>query len=363
MTESETHLTQYGLNARIRQEAAQYVPLHIARVTEQHREIYTVMGEHGDMHAAVSGKFAFQAQEATDFPAVGDWVMVDRVDNQGGRAVIHYVLPRTSSFERKAAGSKVMGQVVAANINRVFICMSLNDDFSLRRLERYLAVAWDSGATPAIVLTKADLCTDLDTKLEEIAAVSVGTEVIVSSGQEAEGARQLAASMAPGVTVAFIGSSGVGKSTLVNRLMGQEVLSTGSIREDDSRGRHTTTHRQLLLLPTGGVVIDTPGMRELQLDSANLERSFEDIERLSEACKYGDCAHRSEPGCAIQAALASGELAGERYDSYRKLQRELSYESLKARQLEHKKLEAMFGGKDQMKQARRNAKHKNKHHY
>jgi ribosome biogenesis GTPase len=357
---NNNNLLKYGLSDRFAQEAAFYEGLFLARVTEQHRDLYKVACEMGELQAGVSGNFIYRANDNSDFPAVGDWVMIDRTDDSGGNAVIHHILRRKSVFERKAAGTGNSIQVVAANIDIVFICMSLNADFNLRRIERYLSVAWDSMATPVIVLTKADLCDDLDARLAELAKVSVGTDVVVSSSRQDGGYEEVRSFIKEGKTVAFLGSSGVGKSTLINRLMGREVMHTKEIREDDDKGRHTTTHRQLIVLPGGGIVIDTPGMRELQLDSANLSRAFEDVGKLAERCRYRDCSHTTEPGCAVREAIEAGELPEDRLESFRKLQKEIGYEGLNFRQLEQKKIESMFGSKGGMKQAMRFAKEKNK---
>ncbi|HVI40443.1 MAG TPA: ribosome small subunit-dependent GTPase A, partial [Anaerovoracaceae bacterium] len=333
------NLIKYGLSDRFEQEATLYDELFIARVTEQHRDLYKVVSEEGEFQAGVSGNFIYRANDNSDFPAVGDWVMVDRMDDSTGSAVIHHILRRKSLFERKAAGTANNIQIVAANIDIIFICMSLNADFNLRRVERYLSIAWNSMATPVIVLTKADLCNDLGTRLAELAKVSVGTDVVVCSCKEENGYEETLSYIKEGKTIAFIGSSGVGKSTLINRLFGGDVLVTKEIRDDDDKGRHTTTHRQLLLLPRGGIVIDTPGMRELQLDSANLSRAFEDVEELTEQCRYQDCSHTSEPGCAVRKVIEAGELPEERLESYKKLQKEAGYEGLNSRQLEQKKIE------------------------
>lgn len=352
-------LENYGLTQRFKQEASLYNTLFIARVTEQHRELYKVICEDGELLAEVSGKFAFNTSDPTGFPVVGDWVMIDRTNESSGHAVIHHVLSRKSLFERKAAGTSNAIQIVAANFDLVFICMSLNADFNLRRLERYLAIAWNSMATPVIVLTKADLCDDLPGRLNEIAAVRVGTDLVVCSSLDNRGYDEIADYLTPGKTIVFLGSSGVGKSTIINRLMGAEVLQTKGLRNDD-KGRHTTTHRQLLLLPAGGVVIDTPGMRELHLDMADLSKSFEDIESLAENCRFRDCSHTGEPGCAVQKAIESGLLSEKRLENYNKLQREMDYEGLNSRQLEAEKIKNMFGSKNEMKQLMRQAKNKHK---
>lgn len=355
-----TNLIKYGLNDRFSQEATLYEGLFLARVTEQHRDLYKVICEEGELQAEISGSLLYRAYDHSDFPAVGDWIMVDRSNDQSGNGIIHQVLRRKSVFERKAAGTSNCVQIVAANIDTIFICMSLNADFNLRRLERYLSIAWDSRAKPVIVLTKADLCKDLESKKLQTETVSVGADIIVCSSMEGSGFEQIHSHIREGNTVAFIGSSGVGKSTLINKLAGKEILATKEIREDDDKGRHTTTHRQLVLLPDGGIVIDTPGMRELQLESADLSRTFIDIEELAEQCKFGDCSHNAEPGCAVRKAIDKGELAAERLESFRKLQREAGYEGLNFRQLEQKKIESMFGSKGEMKQIMKYAKQKNK---
>jgi ribosome biogenesis GTPase len=346
------NLTKYGFTEPFIQEAAACAGLFPARVTEQHRDMYRVVSENGELGAAVSGKLRLNAADPAGFPAVGDFVLIDRQDSAAGDAVIHSILSRRSVFARKAAGTARTAQIVAANIDTVFICMSLNADFNPRRLERYLAVAWDSGAKPVIVLTKADLPAkdEAGALLAEAAAVAMGADVIVCSSARAGGLRDVEAFILPGRTIAFIGSSGVGKSTLINKLIGEDVLAAKDIRADDDKGRHTTTSRQLILLPAGGVVIDTPGMRELALLSGDIERTFGDIEALALQCKFSDCSHTSEPGCAVRRALDSGTLSRKRFENYQKLQREAGYEGLNSRQLENEKINRMFGGKAEMKQ-------------
>jgi ribosome biogenesis GTPase len=353
------NLETYGLIPRFTQEATLYSHLFLARVTAQHRMHYQVICDAGEITAEVSGKFIYTSEDSTAFPVVGDWVMIDRVDNQSGNAIIHHVLTRKSLFERKAAGTGNGLQIVASNFDLVFICMSLNADFNLRRLERYLSIAWNSGATPVIVLTKADLCDDLSDRLTEITSVEVGTDVIICSNENEKGYDELKKYLTPGKTIVFLGSSGVGKSTIINHLMGREILQTQGLRNDD-QGRHTTTHRQLLLLPQGGIVIDTPGMRELHLDSADLSRSFEDIMELADQCRFRDCTHSGEPGCAVKAAIESGILSQKRFDNFSKLELEMNYDSMNSRQREAAKIKRMFGSKGEMKQAKEAVKKKHK---
>ncbi len=354
------NLKNYGLSERFEREATMYDGLFIARVSEQHRELYKVISEYGELDASVSGKFAYNAEGQTAFPAVGDWVMIDRTDGRTGNAIIHHILCRKSVLARQAAGTEKSGQVIAANIDTIFICMSLNADFNLRRIERYLTISWDSMATPVIVLTKSDLCNNLSQRLDEVSSVSMGTDVIHCSSENGNGYEAINTYIKQGKTIAFVGSSGVGKSTLINRLMSQDVLATKEIREDDAKGRHTTTHRQLLLLPNGGIVIDTPGMRELQIYTGNLSKTFEDVEEIAARCRFGDCSHGAEPGCAIREALGNGTLSEKRFESYQKLQREVSYAGLNARQLETEKINRMFGGKSEMKQLMKHIKDKHK---
>lgn len=350
-------LKQYGWNDTW----AALLPMgaYPARVIRQDHDLYRVVGPSGEMNARVTGKMIYAAADEADYPAVGDWVAVDRDSDAQGDASIGQILARRSVFVRKAAGSGQAVQVVAANVDKVFICMALNADYNLRRLERYLTIAWDSGAQPVVVLTKADLCGDLPQKLAEVSLASAGCPVVVSSALHQEGLEQVRQLAAPGKTVAFIGSSGVGKSTLINYLLGEERLATAEIGQNE-KGRHTTTYRQLYVLPEGGMVIDTPGMRELQLESGDLSRAFDDIESLAQDCRFRDCTHTGEPGCAVQQAIEDGRLPLERLNSYHKLQRELGYEGLNFRQMEAEKIKAMFGSKQEMKQTMRAFKQKNR---
>jgi len=299
----------------------------IGRVTSEYKGQYKLVTEQGDYLAEVTGKLRHQADEREDFPAVGDWVVVRERPSEC-RATIDRILPRFSKFSRKAAGVTTVEQIVAANIDTVFLVMALNHDFNIRRLERYLTMAWESGANPVILLSKADLCPDLETKIAAVEEIAFGVPLIAVSALRDAGKQQVTDYLGQGKTAVFLGSSGAGKSTLTNWLCGKDIQVVHSVREDDDRGRHTTTTRELIVLPGGGVIIDTPGMRELQLWTASddsLEQSFSDIETLASECRFSDCTHQKEPGCAVQRALQDGSLSEDRYQSYLKLQRELAF--------------------------------------
>ena len=296
------------------------------RVVLEHKRMYRVITSEGEWLTVCSGSMQHEAVERRDFPAVGDWVAVEKMPGEE-RGIIHAIFPRTSLFSRKAAGSTIVEQIIAVNVDIVFLVMSMNKDFNARRLERYLVAAYDSGATPVIVLTKKDLCDDPSYYIDEAWNIALGADVFTISNVTGEGIEELTALLKNGKTAALLGSSGVGKSSLTNAICGDNQMVVQDIREDDAKGRHTTTHRELVKIPTGGVLIDTPGMREFQLwdNSESLDSGFKDIETLANLCKFNNCQHNTEPGCAVQNALATGTLSEDRYASYLKLQKELAF--------------------------------------
>ena len=310
-----------------------------ARVIVEHRGGYHVSTGEISYAAELSGKFRFEVTQRDALPAVGDWVLIaPKTDN---KAIIHHLLPRKSKFSRKIAGTTTEEQIIVANVDTVFLVNALNQDFNPSRIERYLVMAWESGANPVIVLSKADLCSDIEGKVEALSGIAVGVPIHVVSSATEKGIDELKAYLTEGTTTALLGSSGAGKSTLINKLYGKEIQIVQDIREDDGKGKHTTTSRELITLQTGGVLIDTPGMRELQLwETDQLSQSFPDIDAYAEQCRFRDCQHEGEPKCAVRNAIEEGMLEERRLENYKKFHRELAFlerQTNKKAQLEEKK--------------------------
>ena len=321
-----------------------------ARVVWEARERYRLSAGEAEWPAELAGRVRHRAGSRADLPVVGDWVLAD-IRAREARATIHRILNRRTRFSRGAAGRSTDEQIVAANVDRVLLVTSFNRDFNARRIERYLALTWESGAAPLIVVNKADLCDEPEAWTGELGAITQGVPVLVTSARRGDGIAELGETLRAGGTTALLGSSGVGKSTLVNALVGGGVQETLPIRADD-RGRHSTTARQLFYLPPAGVLIDTPGMRELQLWDADdgLGHAFADIERWAAGCRFRDCGHAGEPGCAVAAAVDRGDLPADRLDSYRRLQRENDF--VRSRQDESVRAERTRKAKQLTKAAR-----------
>jgi ribosome biogenesis GTPase len=296
-----------------------------ARVIAEHRERYVVAGDGREYSAVLAGRVRHVVASREELPAVGDWVGVSG-GSADGTGVVRFVVPRRSAFIRKTAGDTTDAQVVAANVDVALIATALAGDLNARRLERYLTLAWESGAMPVVVLTKSDLETDVRSAVAEVALGAPGAEVVAVSAVTGDGIDELARLLVPGKTAVLLGSSGVGKSTLVNRLLGAERQRTADVK-DDGRGRHTTTHRELVRLANDALLIDTPGMRELQLWTSDdgLGSAFADVESFAAQCRFRDCEHHTEPGCAVNGAVEAGELARERLESWHRLRRELAW--------------------------------------
>jgi ribosome biogenesis GTPase len=318
-------LEDYGWSEWLQRQFAPFAAQQLmpGRVTAQHRDRLDLITEAGEISAEIAGRLAFEARAGV-LPCVGDWVAA-QPPQAGGPALVRAVLERRTAFTRRGPLGEL--QVVAANADLAFVVLSLEGPPALRRLERYLAAAWASGAAPLVVLTKADL--DPDPAGSAAAVRRAGAPAIVVSAATGEGLPAVREALAPGVTAVMVGASGAGKSTLANALLGETRLAVGEVRADDKRGRHTTTRRELILLPGGGLLLDTPGMRELTLDDAGegLASAFDDIEALAAGCRFSDCAHEGEPGCAVRAALEAGALDAGRWRSFQKLRREVAHQA------------------------------------
>jgi len=325
----ENHFIEYN------QKNTTYIP---ARIISAQRHTYSILYEYGELKGKVTGKFRYEVQSIEEYPAVGDWVGITKKE-QEDKAIIHFVLPRKTSLSRKTPGIKTEEQVICANIDTSFIVSAFDRDFNLRRIERYLSLIWESGASPVIILNKADLCNDIEIFTREVESISPGIPVLCMSALEKSGIEQIYNYLKEGKTVVFLGSSGTGKSTIINCLLDAPKQATNSLRDND-KGRHTTSYRELFMTPDRrGMVIDNPGMREIQLwaNENIVEKTFANIEDLSQRCRFNNCSHTKEPGCAVKEALEEGNLEPERLESYFKQKRELNRLSEKT-ELAKKKL-------------------------
>lgn len=322
-----------------------------ARVAAEHRGRYEVWSSVGNGFATLAGRLSITCEDET-FPGVGDWVTLKSPPGEGQITIIDSVLERKTVFTRGAAGRETRGQVVAANVDIVLVVCGLDADYNLRRIERYLARIWASGADPVVILNKADTCEEVARRKNEVEECAIGVPVLVTSALHAEGLDRIRERISNGMTAAIVGSSGAGKSTLINALLGKELMATREVRTRDGRGCHTTTHRQLILLPEGGLLIDTPGMRELQLsDDQGIDHVFTDIAEMAGRCRFRNCTHQGEPGCAVQEAVALGHISPKRLDHYAKMEAEARSYEIRHDERRRRKADRSFG-----KQISRDAK-------
>lgn len=300
--------------------------LSIGRICAEYKENYKLFCSCGELKAVVSGKFRNNCKTREDFPAVGDWVLFNYIENES-MAIIHEICQRKSKFSRKIAGQQTQEQIIASNVDFAFIVCALNYDFNLRRIERYLSLIWQSGATPVIVLTKTDLCNNTEEKIAQVENIAFGVDIHSISNISNEGIEVLQKYFGEGKTVVLLGSSGAGKSSLINNLAKENIMKVNILRNNIEKGRHTTTHKQMIILPNGGLIIDTPGIRELQLWDAQdgINQTFNDIEEIAKHCKFSDCTHKNEPECAVQKAIKNSILDANRLENYQKMQKEQEY--------------------------------------
>lgn len=321
-------LKKLGFNAFFEKhlENCQLENLSIGRICAEYKENYKLFCESGELKAVISGKFRNNCKSREDFPAVGDWVLLDYIENEN-KAIIQEILNRKSKFSRKVAGKETQEQIIASNVDFAFIVCALNYDFNLRRIERYLSLIWQSGATPVVVLTKTDLCNNTEEKIAQVENIAFGVDIHSISNVSAEGIEVLQKYFKENKTVVLLGSSGVGKSSLINNLAKSNIMKVNELRNNIEKGRHTTTHKQMIILPEGGLIIDTPGIRELQLWDAEdgISQTFNDIEEIATFCKFCDCTHTNEPECAVRKAINDGLLDRNRLENYLKVQKEQEY--------------------------------------
>lgn len=319
-------LDKYGWNDYWQAQFNEYQDkLQPGRIIRQHRQLYHLIGEAGEYEATLSGRYRHHLDDSREYPTVGDWVGFEPVNGEP-KGVIQQLFLRRTAFVRNTPGEKTEAQVVAANVDKIFLVSALDDDFNLRRVERYLTEVWESGATPVIILNKIDKCDDPDLYADKVAEIALGVDIVMLSATENIGFEQLAGYLKPQQTIALLGSSGVGKSSIINRLLGYDKMKVNEISDEKSKGRHTTTHRELTLLDNGTILIDTPGMRAIRLwsNEHSLEQSFADIDELAHECRFVDCEHDTEPGCAIKAALEDGSIDQKRFDNYLKMKKEMT---------------------------------------